>query len=189
MPAAEILRCAQDDNVVLLGNKLLDSETIAAIAMGAMSFRTAFLAGGFGFCFLGHLGEAGFDDFFQEGGGEGAVDGEADGAFGDVEAGEIGAEFVDDEVAHGEEAAVVFEGGDGADGAVVFEGGDAVAEGFDGFAGAGGEDGGADGLEGGASGLGEAREIFGDGLGVGRGTRGAFWRSDAVWGLFHLGSE
>ena len=57
-----------------------------------------------------------------------------------------GAEFVDDDVAHGEEAAVIFEGGDGDDAAVVFEGGDAVADGFGGAFGAGGEDGGADGL-------------------------------------------
>jgi len=79
---------------------------------------------------LGHLEEAGFNDFFEEGGGEGFVGGEADGTFAHFEAGELGAEFVDDEVAHGEEAAMVFEGGDGADVAVVFEGGDAVADGF-----------------------------------------------------------
>jgi len=82
------------------------------------------LAVGLDLAFFGHLGEAGFDDFFEERRGKRFVDGEADCAFGDFEAGELGAEFVDDEVAHGEEAAVIFEGGDGADRAVVFEGGD-----------------------------------------------------------------
>jgi hypothetical protein len=82
--------------------------------------------------FFGDLGEAGFDDFFEEGGGEGFVGGEADCAFAYFKVGEVGAECVDDEIAHGEEAAVVFEGGDGADTAVVFESGDAVADGFDG---------------------------------------------------------
>ena len=118
------------------------------------------------FCggFFGHLGEAGFDDFFEEGGGDGLVDREADGAFAHFEAGEFGAEFVDDEVAHGEEAAMIFEGGDGDDAAVVFEGGDAVAEGFGCGFGARGEDGGADGLQSGFGGLVEEGEISGDGF-------------------------
>lgn len=124
--------------------------------------------------FFGHLGEAGFYDFLEERGGEWFVDGEADGAFGDFEAGELGAEFVDDEVAHGEEATVIFEGGDGDDAAVVFEGGDAVAEGFGCSFGAGGEDGGADGLQRGSRRFGKTGEVFGDCLIVRR-FGGAFW--------------
>jgi len=63
---------------------------------------------------------------------------------------------------------MIFEGGDGADAAVVFEGGDAVAEGYGGVFGAGGEDGGADGLESGFGGFGEAGEILNHGFVVGQ---------------------
>ncbi len=113
------------------------------------------------------MSQAGFDDFFEERCGEGFVGGEADCAFGDFEFREFGAEFVDDEIAHGEEAAVVFEGGDGADAAVVFKGGYAVTDGFDGAFGAGREDGGADFLESGFGGFGEAGVVVGDGCFVG----------------------
>ena len=59
----------------------------------------------------------GFDGVDLGGGacGQGLVGGETDCAFAYCEAGEVGAEFVDDEVARGEEAAMIFEGGDGDD--------------------------------------------------------------------------
>ena len=148
---AEILRFAQDDNAFSLD-----------VICGVRGISTGRFRLLFGEGFFGHLGEAGFDDFLEEGRGDGFVGGEPDGAFAHLELGEFGAEFVDDEVAHGEEAAMIFEGGDGADAAVMFEGGDTVADGFDGAFGTGGEDCGANFLKSGFGGFGKARVVGGD---------------------------
>ena len=202
---AEILRFAQDDKVVWsdddvvwlgdnvdwLGDNLVfagrfDCRAILVLVVDNLLWKEI-LARGFGFLLFGHLREAGFDDFFEEWGGEGFVGGEAHRTFGDFKFGEFGLKFVEDEAAHREKAAMVFEGGNGADAAVVFEGGDAIADGFDGGFGAGGADRGAHGLECGFGGFGEASEIVGDGfcVGVRRGFGGAFCGDAGLRRFFH----
>jgi len=120
--------------------------------------------------FGGDLGEAGFDDFSDEGGGEGPGGGELDGAFGDGEGLQVVLKHFYD-AGGGEEAAVVFERGEPDDDFVVFERGHFIADGFGGSSREGGTNGGANFLQGGARGLGGRGEvgvdIFGSGVRLG----------------------
>jgi hypothetical protein len=116
---------------------------------------------GWAFGFRFDVGEAGLDDFFDEGGGEGFVDVELDGAFGEFVGLELRLELCDD-ASGGEEGAVVGEGSKPDQNLFVFEGGNAVADDFGDLAGSGGVDGRAEFLERGALGLGNGGEVLVD---------------------------
>ena len=128
------------------------------------------------------LGEAGLDHFFDEGGGEGFVGGELDGAFGEGVGLQVALELFDD-AGGGEEAAVVGEGREPDDDLAVSEGGDFIADGFGGGWREGGADGGADFLQGGMRGFGHGGEVgvdvFRSGAGSGR------WTAFSRFLLFH----
>ena len=108
------------------------------------------------------LGDACFDYFFQERGGERLVCWKSDGSFGQV----VGFEFVLEELHDGrishEQAAVGVERGESDEKSLVLEHGDHVADGLCGVWWHHGADGGAKGVQCAAGGFGDVGEVFVD---------------------------
>lgn len=108
------------------------------------------------------LGEAGADDFLDEGGRQGLVDGELDGAFGDGEGLQVRAELFDHR-GSGEKGTMLGEGSKPDYNLFVVEGRNAVGDRFGGLAGNSGANRSADFLERGALRFRSGGEIFVDG--------------------------
>ena len=117
------------------------------------------------------FGEAGFDEFADEGGGEWFFGMEADGAFAGVVVLEEVAVGFDGGAAHEVEGAVVFGGAVGDEGSVLAEGAELVADAFFGFWG-GSFDGLAKFFEGGTLGWRKGGEVGVVGLWFGGGGHG-----------------
>lgn len=110
-----------------------------------------------------HVGEAGFNHSADQGSGEGLVDGELNGAFGNGVGLEVIPELLDDSGGR-EEAAMVGEGGEPDEDLFVLEGGDAVADDLGGFRWGDRAYHGAHGFESSASGFRDEGQILVDGL-------------------------
>lgn len=109
------------------------------------------------------LGEAGFDEFADEGGGERFFGGEADGAFAGVVVFEFVLVSIDDRAAHEVEGAVVRGSAEADERAVLPERGQPIADAFFGLRGSS-VDGLAKLFEGGTFVLGDGSEVLVDGL-------------------------
>jgi hypothetical protein len=118
------------------------------------------VSAGFGF----DRGQAGADHLFDQGDGEGSVDGKLNGALGELVGRQVRFEFPDDSFG-GKEGAMVGESSEPNENLLVFESRNPIADDLGGLAGSGSAYGGADFLECRALRLGDSGEVFVDGSG------------------------